>query len=295
VQAVRSGRIRLDDSPVMLVAGNLAHLGRTSPMPAIAGDTADMYRRAGDGEGVIVSDNLALMRGYRLGQVLDIPTPAGLLRMPVVGIVMDFSDQQGSIFLDLAVYRRYWSDDRLNILRVFVEPGADEEKVRREILNRFGTRQRLFVLPNSELKAYILQLTDQWFGITYIQIAVAVLVAILGIINTLTVSITDRRRELGVLQAVGALRNQVRRTIWMEALAIAFIGTVLGFALGAVQLHYSLEIARRDVAGVRLSYEYPLGMAAMLIPVMLGAALFAAIGPAESAVRGSLVEALEYE
>ena len=51
------------------------------------------------------------------------------------------------------------------------------------------------------------------------QIAIAVLVAILGIVNTLTVSITDRRRELGVLQAVGALRGQIRRTIWIEALA----------------------------------------------------------------------------
>ena len=69
------------------------------------------------------------------------------------------------------------------------------------------------------------------------QIAVAVLVAILGIVNTLTVSITDRRRELGVLQAVGGLRSQIRRTIWIEALSIALIGLVLGFALGAVQLY----------------------------------------------------------
>ena len=52
------------------------------------------------------------------------------------------------------------------------------------------------------------------------QIAVAVLVAVLGIVNALTVSITDRRRELGVLQAVGGLRRQIRHTIWMEAVAI---------------------------------------------------------------------------
>ena len=76
------------------------------------------------------------------------------------------------------------------------------------------------------------------------QTAVAVLVAILGIVNALTVSITDRRRELGVLQAVGGLRNQIRHTIWMEAIAIGIIGVVLGLALGAVQLFYSIEIAR---------------------------------------------------
>ena len=71
------------------------------------------------------------------------------------------------------------------------------------------------------------------------QIAVAVLVAVLGIVNALTVSITDRRRELGVLQAVGGLRRQIRHTVWMEALASALIGLVLGLALGAVQLYYT--------------------------------------------------------
>ena len=109
------------------------------------------------------------------------------------------------------------------------------------------------MLTNQELRSYILNLTDQWFGITYLQIAVAVLVAILGIVNTLTVSITDRRQELGVLQAVGGLRRQIRGTIWIEALTIAVIGVALGFTLGAAQLFYSLEIARRDLAGIRLS------------------------------------------
>ena len=171
----------------------------------------------------------------------------------------------------------------------------EEQQVRQAILNRFVNERRLFVLTNQEMRSYILNLTDQWFGITYLQIAVAVLVAILGIVNTLTVSITDRRQELGVLQAVGGLRRQIRGTIWIEALIIALIGVALGFTLGAVQLFYSLEIARRDLAGMRLGYEYPVSIALAIIPTMLAAAFLTAVGPAESAVRGSLVEALEYE
>jgi putative ABC transport system permease protein len=128
-----------------------------------------------------------------------------------------------------------------------------------------------------------------------VQIAVAVLVAVLGIVNALTVSITDRRRELGVLQAVGGLRQQIRHTIWMEAAAIGVIGLALGLGLGAIQLYYSVEVARRDLIGIDLGYAYPFGMALALAPIILTAALLAALGPAESAVRGSLVEALEYE
>src|SRR5262245_63085450 len=140
-----------------------------------------------------------------------------------------------------------------------------------------------------------MKLLDQWFALTYNQIAVAVLVAVLGIVNTLTVSITDRRRELGVMQAVGGLRSQIRRTVWLEAISIGIIGLVLGMGLGAVNLYYNLGMIKRDLGGLDLDYLYPVGFMAMLIPTILAAALIAAIGPAEAAVRGSLVEALEYE
>jgi putative ABC transport system permease protein len=215
--------------------------------------------------------------------------------MPILGIVRDFSDQQGSLIMDRRVFVRQWNDDAVNIFRIYLTPGADESAVRHAILEKYGSQQRLFVLTNRDLRAYIIKLTDQWFGLTYVQIAVAVLVAVLGIVNALTVSITDRRRELGVLQAVGGLRNQIRHTIWMEAVAIGFIGLVLGLSLGAVQLFYSVEVARRDLIGIDMGYSYPIQMALALLPVILGAAFLAALAPAETAVRGSLVEALEYE
>lgn len=295
VQAVRSGRIPLEGRPVMLVAADLTKIAGRAALPATAGRQPEMYERAARGEGVVISDNLALIRGYRLGEVLEIPTPAGILRLPVTGIVIDYSDQQGSLLIDYEVYKRWWKEDRYNVFRVYLKGGVDREQVRNQILARFGREQRLFVLTNQDLRAYILRVTDQWFGITYVQIGVAVLVAILGIVNSLTVSITDRKREIGVLQAIGGLRNQIRRTVWLEALAIGAVGLMLGLFAGAIQLYYSLEIARKDLAGVRLGYEYPFMIALALIPVMLGAAFVAALGPAESAVRGSLVEALEYE
>jgi putative ABC transport system permease protein len=141
----------------------------------------------------------------------------------------------------------------------------------------------------------VLQVTDQWFGLMNVQVAVAVFVAVLGIVNSLTVSIADRQRELGVLQAVGALRGQVRRTIWLEALTVALIGVMLGCVVGALNLYYVLDIVQRDVAGLRLDYAYPLSTVFTLVPAMLLAAFLAALWPAEAAVRTPLVEALEYE
>ena len=110
-----------------------------------------------------------------------------------------------------------------------------------------------------------------------------------------TVSITDRRRELGVLRAVGGLHRQIRGTIWIEALSIGTLGLVLGFALGAINLYYILQIVHHDIAGMRLDYVFPVSTALALVPTILAAAFVAAVWPAESAAHGSLVEALEYE
>jgi putative ABC transport system permease protein len=295
VQPVRTARILYQGTPVMLVAADVETVARRVRMKAVAGDPASMYAGVSRGEGVVVSDNFSLLRKVNYGDTIEILSPSGPLRLRVLGVVLDYSDQQGTILMDRGVFRKHWNDDSIDVFRVYVRKGEDAAGVRRAILDRFGDRTRLFVFTNEELRAFVLKLTDQWFGLTYVQIFVAVLVAILGIANTLTVSIADRKRELGVLQAVGGLRNQIRHTIWMEALSIGLLGLIIGFALGAVNLYYILEVTRRDLAGLRLAYQFPVEIAAALLPVILGAALFSAIGPAESAVRGSLVEALEYE
>jgi putative ABC transport system permease protein len=295
VQLVRDARIEIQGKPTMFVAADVATLRRHATLPPVAGNTEEMFRLAEQGKAVLASENFAMLRGFKLGDVVDIPSPSGMLHLPIAGIVTDYSDEQGSLLVDRALYKRCWNDSTVNIFRIYLAPGAAEADVKRRILDTFGNQRRLFVLTNREVRRYILRLTDQWFGITYVQIAVAVLVAVLGIVNTLTVSITDRRRELGVLQAVGGLRNQVRGTIWLEALAVGTVGLILGLALGALQLYYSLHISAEDMAGLRLSYEYPYPIALWLLPGILLVAFLSAIAPAETAVRGSLVEALEYE
>lgn len=295
VQMVRDARIDIRGKPAMLVAADIADLRKHATLPPVAGNSDDMFRRTQQGNAVLASENLALLRGLKLGDIVDIPSPSGVLRLPIAGIVTDFSDEQGSLLIDRSLYKRLWNDNTVNIFRIYLAPGAMEGDVKRRILEKFGNQRRLFVLTNREVRRYILRLTDQWFAITYVQIAVAVLVAVLGIINTLTVSITDRRRELGVLQAVGGLRNQIRGTIWLEALAVGAVGLILGLAFGALQLYYSLHNEAIDIAGVRLAYEYPYQIALWLVPGILFVALLSAIAPGETAVRGSLVEALEYE
>lgn len=295
VQQVHSVRILFRQTPVLLIAAEMTKIATTVRPHAVQGRPGDMYRLTAEGKGVMVSENLAGIENLNLNQMLEIPTPNGLLRLPIVGIIRDYSDTQGSIIMDTATFTHWWNDDTVDVFRVYLKPGVRPEDVRQAILEKFAGKHRVFVMTNVDLRSYVLKITDQWFGMTYVQIAVAILVAVLGIVNTLTVSITDRKRELGVLQAVGALRHQIRGTVWMEALGIGLIGLILGLALGAVNLYYNLEMLERDLVGMRLDYEFPAVLALILMPTILGAAFVSALWPAESAVRGSLVEALEYE
>jgi putative ABC transport system permease protein len=295
VQLVRDARIMFRGTPVMVVAVDVDSIAQTSAREPVAGDAPEMYRLTAASQGLMVSDNLAQLQRLVLGEMLEIAAPQGTIRLPIVGIVEDYSDQQGTIIMDRTLFMKYWNDDSVNIFRLYLSSGAEVPDVKRRILSQFEGRRQVFVLTNLELKNYILKVTDQWFGLTSVQIAVAVLVAILGIVNTLTVSITDRRRELGVLRAVGGLHGQIRRTIWLEALTVGGLGLVLGLLLGAMNLYYILQIVHLDIAGMRLDYQFPLQVAAALVPTIFAAAFVAAIWPAESAVRGSLIEALEYE
>ncbi len=295
VQSVRTARMMYRGGPILVIGIEVDRVSRRVHSRVIAGDPERMFEVTAAGAGVIISENLAELNRLSLGETMELATPEGLLRLPIAGITRDFSDQQGSLMIDRSVFQRWWRDDAVNIFRVYLRPDAIAGEVKERILERFRHERRLFVLLNQEVRQYILRLTNQWFGMTYVQIAVAVLVAVLGIVNTLTVSITDRRRELGVIQAVGGLRKQIRYTIWIEAVSIGAIGSLLGLALGAISLYYTLEMTRRDFSGMRFDYEYPIPIAASIVPIILAAAFLSALWPAESAIRSSLVEALEYE
>lgn len=295
IERVRDPRIIFRGTPITLISSELESLERHVKKRVIEGDEREMFRLAAAGRGAVISENLSLLKNIHAGEEIEIPAPSGTLRLPVVGVTRDFSDQQGSILIDRSLYVREWKDDSANLFRVYVRPGVDQDLVRQRILERFAGHSRVFVLSNAEVRGFVMRLTDQWHALTYVQMVMALLVAMLGIANSMTVSIIDRRRELAVLQAVGGLRGQVRRTIWIEAAAVAVIGLVLGMALGAVNLYYTLAMVRQDIAGFALDYMFPYGVAGVLWVAILAAAFASALWPGEAAVRASLVEALEYE
>jgi putative ABC transport system permease protein len=128
-------------------------------------------------------------------------------------------------------------------------------------------------------------------AIFYVLLALAVIVSLFGIVNTLVLSTFERTRELGMLRAVGMSKRQVRRMVRHESIITALIGAGLGIAAG-LGLAYAATSALADEG---LSFAVPAGSLVALVVVATVAGVLAAILPARRAARLDPLTALAYE
>ena len=123
---------------------------------------------------------------------------------------------------------------------------------------------------------------------------VSVAVSAFGVVNTLSMSVFERTREIGILRAVGSTRLQVGRLIIDEGVVISLIGCLIGVAVGSL-LGY-LFVRGSGAGGFEVSFFYPTGPAIYaLVAGLVYRGIFAGLLPARAAARTNIVEAVQYE
>jgi putative ABC transport system permease protein len=147
------------------------------------------------------------------------------------------------------------------------------------------------VRNQEELKENQEEQINQLLGLIYALLALAVIVSLFGIANTLALSIHERTRELGMLRAIGMSRRQVRTMIRYEAVITALIGALLGMVIGVIFAALIAQPLEED--GFALSY--PVGQLIAMLVFAAFAGVLAAIPPARRASRLNVLEALQYE
>jgi putative ABC transport system permease protein len=133
---------------------------------------------------------------------------------------------------------------------------------------------------------------NQELGLVYVLLALAVLVALIGIVNTLMLSVFERTREIGLLRAVGMKRRQVRAMIRSESLIVALFGAVVGIVIGA-PLGVALASSLRDNGVTNIAVPIPSLIGFVLLAAVLG--LIAAIWPARRAANLDVLTAIATE
>src|SRR5438132_7589017 len=188
---------------------------------------ADALEGAIRRKGALVSESFSLKFDKHVGDSVDLPTG----RFPITGIYRDYSNDRGVVVMDRTLYVRAFGDDAINTVVIYLKPGVSAEQARAQLEAIFGPKYHAFAVTNREIRTAVMRIFDQTFVITYALLAVAIVVAILGIVNTLTALILERPRELAMLRVIGVTVREARNMIVPESSIIGLTSTWLGVAL----------------------------------------------------------------
>jgi putative ABC transport system permease protein len=159
----------------------------------------------------------------------------------------------------------------------------------------WAAEQALVVLPREALRRHILGMVGRLYGVAYVQEIAAAVVAGLGVAMALLISVLQRRRELGLLRAVGATPGQAVGVVLAEAVLMAVVGLASGLVLGMALEWYVLRVVLLEETGFLFPVRLPWAHAAMVAALGTAGALIAGLGPARRAARLRIAEAIAYE
>ncbi|KAB2861441.1 MAG: FtsX-like permease family protein, partial [Anaerolineae bacterium] len=179
------------------------------------------------------------------------------------------------------------------LLMVNLKSGVDKQAALSHIQEVAKNYPQFKVDSTSSYRGEVLEITRGVINVYYILAVLILIPAALGLLNTLTINILERTREIGVVRAIGASRRQVQRMVVAEALLLGLFGAALGILAG-VAMSYGFTAAFSTI-GWKVPYIFPIMgiVAAAVIAVLL--ALFSSVLPARNAAKLDIIRALQYE
>jgi putative ABC transport system permease protein len=246
------------------------------------------------GGSVFISSVIAEKYALDAGDSLWLQTRQGPKSFRVAAVVMDFYNQGMVITGSWADMRRFFRINDANTIFIKVRPGFSVEQTREAIDNLYGKRYQLSVESNQSVKRRALALMNQAFSMFDVLGIIAVMIAALGVVNTLTMSVIERTREIGMLRSIGMTRFQVVKMVLAEAGLLGIIGGLMGLVFGVLLTKIFLT-SMTAMSGYSLDLIIPSRTVVTAVIVALVVSQLAALLPALRAARTPVLEAIHYE
>jgi len=246
--------------------------------------------------GVFVQKDIADNEGWTVGDTVPMGlATTGLQQMPIVGIYTEAAVVQSNYLIGMDTYKANFEGfgtDVDYVLAVKAADGVSPEASRAVVEAAAADYPNVEVRDQTEYRKSQAAQVDTILVMFNALLALAVIIAMVGITNTLALSVFERTREIGLLRAVGMTRGQIRRMIRWEAIIVAVIGALLGVVLGlffGVVVTSALSSQGIDVLSI------PTGQIIGLVLFGVVAGLLAAILPARRAAKLNILESIAYE
>jgi putative ABC transport system permease protein len=243
-----------------------------------------------------VGSDYAKKHGVHVGDTISVAFKGGeTAKLKVAAITDDdTSIDQGARYTSIETLRKYLPADRIpqNVIMFAKAKDGQEEAAYAALKKSLDAYPQYQVRDQTDYKEELKDQVGQLLNMVYGLLALAIIVAVLGVVNTLALSVVERTREIGLLRAIGLSRRQLRRMIRMESVVIALFGALLGLGLGMGWGATAQQLLALEGLNV-LEIPWP-----TIIGVFIGSAfvgLFAALIPAFRAGRMNVLNAIATE
>jgi len=258
------------------------------------GDPEAAWARFRQGDAVFISTVVADRFGLQAGDRLRLVTRRGEHAFLVAAVAVDFTGQGFIVSGTWADMRRWFSESGVDRFTLKLAPGYSLPQVQTAIEDRYQASRNISVETTEDFKTRILDLSAESFRLFDVLGLIGLVVAALGVINTLMMNVLERRREIGSLRSLGLTRWQVTKMVLAEACTLGVIGGAFGLGFGYV-LSQVFVSALNELSGYDLAYIFAgeTFVAGALIALVV--AELAALYPAWKAAGVNIVEAVKHE
>ncbi len=287
VSEVRSGGASIGKDGVFVGAVDPRNLGLAVAVPTVKGSLLGLRNGT-----VAITETAAERHHYRIGDTVPMHFQGGLQRLKVVAILGGSSPLPYQYLVTLRALEKGGIAPLDTLLFVNKDPSADATEVRRGVKAVVKDLPTVTVQDPAEFAQSQKDQIDFFLNFIYGLLGLAIVIALLGIVNTLALSVIERTREVGLLRAVGVSRRQLRRMVRLEAVVVAVLGAVLGIGTGlvfGVALQRAIADQGVDVLAV------PWGQLALFVVFAAVAGVLAAVFPARRAARLNVLDAIGTE
>ena len=277
------------------VDGETTQVGGIEPVAfAKAMDATMDSGRIGDlsGQTLLVERNRAEDLGVKVGDSVKVAIADTEVSYPVVGIFEGLPTIWSEYLTSLDAVSAAGLVPADNLAYVVRSPGANAESVRAGIDSLIADLPTITLKDQAEFAAEQRAPIDQMLMLIYALLGLAVVIAVLGIVNTLALSVIERTREVGLLRAVGLSRRQLRTMVRLESMVISLLGAVLGVGLGLV-FGVALQRSQADSGIEVLSVPFSQLLIFVVLAGLVG--VLAAVWPARRAARLDVLRAITTE
>ena len=236
------------------------------------------------GEGVLVSEPLARHRQLSVNERIELPTPQGIVDIPVVAVYRDYASDRGTIAINAATYRELFDDPYRDSLGLyFVSDDID----RSALQARLATLDETIVTTDrGQVREQTLAVFDRTFRITWALAVLVGIIAAIALISALLALGLERGREYATLRALGLTRSGLARWVMVQTTGLAAASALIAVPI-SLMIHAVLSLAVQPRAfGWSVGFTLPLGPWLVLIPLALLAGLLAGLYPAWKIARG---------